>query len=90
MAFAVLILIFLSGVAGLMYEILWMNQLGRLFGNGSYASAATLAAFFLGLGVGSAWWGRRTHTMKNPLASYALLPLNNALVKPSKTQENHC
>jgi len=73
MPFAVLILIFLSGAAGLMYEVLWMNQLGHMFGNGAYASAATLSAFFLGLGVGSAWWGRRTHTMQNPVANYALL-----------------
>lgn len=73
MPIAILILVFLSGVAGLMYEVLWMKQLGHLFGNGAHASAATLSAFFLGLGVGSAWWGRRTANMKNPVAGYALL-----------------
>lgn len=73
MPIAILILIFLSGVAGLMYEVLWMNQLGHLFGSGAYASSATLAAFFLGLGAGSAWWGRQTRHMKNPVAGYAML-----------------
>ena len=73
MPIAILILVFLSGVAGLMYEVLWMNQLGHLFGSGAYASSATLAAFFLGLGAGSAWWGRQSRHMQNPAAGYAML-----------------
>ena len=43
----------------MVYEVLWMKQLGLLFGNTSYAAATTLSAFFLGDGgrrmvVGSA------------------------------------
>jgi len=67
------VLLFLSGAAGLLYEVLWMKQLGYLFGNSARASAATLSAFFLGMGAGSAWWGRRTGNMKHPLRAYALL-----------------
>ena len=73
MFFALTILTLLSGAAGLFYEVLWMKQLGYLFGNSAQASAATLSAFFLGLGTGSAWWGRRAAKMKNPLAGYAFL-----------------
>ena len=67
------VLIFLSGAAGLLYEVLWMKQLGYLFGNSAHASAATLSAFFLGMGAGSAWWGRRSANMHNLLRAYALL-----------------
>lgn len=67
------VLLFLSGAAGLLYEVLWLKQLGYLFGNSAHASAATLSAFFLGIGAGSAWWGRRAPQMTNLLRSYALL-----------------
>lgn len=66
-------LIFLSGCAGLVYEVLWMKQLGLLFGNSAQASAATFSAFFLGLGVGNWFWGRRAERMQDLLRAYALL-----------------
>ena len=68
-----LFLVFLSGCAGLIYQVLWMKQIGLLFGNTSQAAAVTLAAFFAGLGVGSAWWGKRAVSMKQPLRFYARL-----------------
>ena len=68
-----LFLVFLSGCAGLIYQVLWMKQIGLLFGNTSQAAAVTLAAFFAGLGVGSAWWGKRAASMKQPLRFYARL-----------------
>ncbi len=67
------ILIFISGTAGLIYEILWMEQLGLLFGNSAQAAASTLAAFFLGLGLGSWWWGQRVSRITNALRVYAAL-----------------
>lgn len=73
-----LILVFISGFTALVYQVLWMKQLGLLFGNTSHASAATLAAFFAGLAVGSWYWGRRTTTMNNPLRGYARLELGIA------------
>ncbi len=66
-------LIFLSGFAGLVYQVLWMKQLGLLFGSTSHAAAATLAAFFAGLAVGGWFWGRRAAHMRNPLRAYAWL-----------------
>lgn len=65
------LLVFLSGAAGLIYEVLWMKQLGLLFGNSAYASASTLAVFFLGLGLGSWWWGKRAARFRNVLNAYA-------------------
>jgi len=67
------VLIFLSGFAGLVYQVLWMKQLGLLFGSTSHAAAATLAAFFAGLAVGGWFWGRRGARMRNPLRAYAWL-----------------
>jgi len=71
----VLILLLLSGFAGLVYQVLWMKQLGLLFGNTAQAASVTLAAFFAGLGTGSWWWGRRVGASANPLRLYALLEL---------------
>jgi spermidine synthase len=63
----------LSGFACLVYQILWMRQLGLLFGNTSQATALTLAVFFGGLAVGSWFWGRRCRRMVRPFGVYALL-----------------
>ena len=65
------LLVFSSGFTGLTYEILWLKQLGLLFGNTSQAAAATLAAFFAGIAVGSWFWGKRSAGMTNPLRVYA-------------------
>jgi spermidine synthase len=72
-------LVFASGFAGLVYQVLWMKQLGLLFGNTSHAAAATLAAFFAGLGAGSWWWGRRVSAAARPLRLYAWLEFGIAL-----------
>lgn len=67
------LMVFCSGVAGLAYQVLWMRQLGLLFGNTSHAAAVTLGAFFLGLAVGSWVWGGRAARSRNPLRLYAQL-----------------
>lgn len=73
------LLVFLSGFSALIYQILWMKQLGLLFGNTSHAAGATLAAFFAGLAVGSWFWGRRSARVGNPLRIYAGLELGIAI-----------
>ncbi|MCF7958671.1 MAG: fused MFS/spermidine synthase, partial [Phycisphaerae bacterium] len=73
------LLVFLSGVAGLIYEILWMKQLGLLFGSTSHAASATLAAFFAGLAAGSWFWGRRSVRAGNALRVYAGLEVGIAV-----------
>lgn len=72
-------LVFASGLAGLVYQVLWMKQLGLLFGSTSQAAAVTLAAFFAGLGAGSGWWGRRASSVARPLRLYAWLEFAIAL-----------
>ncbi len=75
----VLLLFFFSGLAALVYEVLWMRELGLLFGNTAFASATTLAAFFLGLAVGGYFWGQRAAGLDNPLQTYGLLELAAAI-----------
>jgi spermidine synthase len=70
---AVFVLFFTSGFAGLVYEVLWMKELGLLFGNTAQAAATTLAAFFLGIAGGGLVFGRISKRSRNPLKLYALL-----------------
>lgn len=72
-------MVFLSGFASLVYQVLWMRQLGFLFGNTAQAASVTLAAFFAGLGAGSWWWGRRVGASPRPMRLYAGLEFGIAL-----------
>ncbi len=72
-------LVFLSGFAALIYQVLWMKQMGLLFGNTSHAASATLASFFAGLATGSWVLGKRVSTSKNPMRTYAWLEVAIAI-----------
>jgi spermidine synthase len=73
------LLVFLSGFCALIYQVLWMKQLGLLFGNTSHAAGVTLAAFFAGLAVGSWFWGKRAGQYSNQLRIYVGLELGVAI-----------
>ena len=68
-------LFFLSGVSGLVFEVLWLRELGLVFGNTAHAVAIAVAAFFAGLSVGGFVWGRRAARAADPLLGYAVLEL---------------
>jgi spermidine synthase len=76
---ALLALFFCSGAAALIYQVLWLKELGLLFGVTAYAAATTLAVFFLGLATGSYTWGRRSAGLRNPLRTYGWLEVGVAL-----------
>lgn len=69
----------LSGIAGLVMQVVWMYKLGLIFGNASYATAATLTSFFLGLALGGKYWGSRSSKVMRPLRLYGLIELSIAL-----------
>ncbi len=48
----------LSGLAGLIYEVVWVRWFGRVFGNSVYSAALVISVFMFGLGVGSYLAGR--------------------------------
>ena len=62
-----------SGACALIYQVTWLRELRLVFGSTTAASAAVLAIFMGGLGMGNALLGRRADTRSNPLAFYALL-----------------
>ena len=57
------LLFFLSGISGLIYQVVWVRVFGNVFGNTIYSASIVVAVFMLGLGAGSylvgAWADRR-------------------------------
>ncbi|OFW25433.1 MAG: hypothetical protein A3G21_19265 [Acidobacteria bacterium RIFCSPLOWO2_12_FULL_66_21] len=57
------LLFLLSGLSGLIYQVIWVRVFGNVFGNTIYSASLVVAVFMLGLGVGSyivgAWSDRR-------------------------------
>ncbi len=64
-------LLALSGVASLIFQILWIKQLSLIVGVEVHAIAAAVGAFFLGLAAGSWVLGRRADLSARPFCLYA-------------------
>jgi predicted membrane-bound spermidine synthase len=69
----VLVCFFLSGTAGLVYEIVWMRMLGLIFGHTVFALTTVLAAFMAGLALGAYLFGKLIDRKGRPLQVYGLL-----------------
>ncbi len=63
--------LFFSGVAGLVYEVVWTRYLALFLGHTSYAVVAVLVAFMGGLALGNYAIGRWADRVRRPLAAYA-------------------
>jgi spermidine synthase len=50
---ALYFLFFLSGISGLIYQVVWVRAFGNVFGNTVYSASLVVAIFMLGLGAGS-------------------------------------
>ncbi|MBI5508155.1 MAG: fused MFS/spermidine synthase [Deltaproteobacteria bacterium] len=70
---------FLSGVAGLTFEIVWMRHLGLALGATTLAVATTTAAYMGGLALGSHIGGRFADRIRRPLAVYGGVEIALAL-----------
>lgn len=46
-------LFLLSGFSALLYQLVWVRQLGEVFGRSTYAISTVLACFMGGLALGS-------------------------------------
>lgn len=46
-------LFFLSGISGLVYQVIWIRTFGNIFGNTIFSAALVTAVFMCGLGLGS-------------------------------------
>ncbi|MCA8997200.1 MAG: hypothetical protein KDA80_09440, partial [Planctomycetaceae bacterium] len=70
----------ISGVAGLIYELIWFRMLANTFGTTGPAVAITTAGFMAGLGIGSQLMGRAIDRSRSPALIYALLEGSIALI----------
>ena len=64
---------FLSGAAGLVYQIIWVRMFSLSFGNTVYAVSLVVAAFLAGLALGSHLLGKVADRLKDPKGAYVLL-----------------
>src|SRR5438094_1029832 len=60
-----------AGFCALVYEVAWLRMLRLVFGVSTAASAAVLAIFLGGLGLGGLLLGRRAERARSPLRLYA-------------------
>ena len=67
----ILVIFFLSGACGLIYEVVWQRMLVLVFGSSAFASATRLATIRTGLALGSFRFGRLVDRYKEPLKLYA-------------------
>ncbi|MFQ5559449.1 MAG: fused MFS/spermidine synthase [Nitrospinota bacterium] len=72
-SFLLYIVIFLTGSAGLIYQVTWQKYLSRILGSDTFATAIILATFLGGLSLGYFVCGKRSTLTTNNLKSYALL-----------------
>ena len=70
---------FLSGFAGLVYEVSWIRKASLVFGSTTFAVSTVLAVFFLGLACGSYLFGRIGQRTLRPLRLYALIEVGLGL-----------
>jgi len=69
---ALLFIFFLSGISALIYQTVWLKNLGLVFGNTVYAASTVIAIYLAGLGIGAFLFGRRV-LGRSPLLVYAVL-----------------
>ncbi len=69
---AIFALFYVSGVAGLIYQVLWLRRLSLVFGVTVYAASTVLAAFMAGLAIGSALSSRVLRRGLSPLAAFGI------------------
>ncbi len=74
----VLRLFFVSGLSGILFEVLWTRIFTFLLGGTTHSVTAVITAFMLGLGLGSYFFGRMADRHARPLRIYGLLELGVA------------
>ena len=69
----VLILFFVSGFCGLIYESVWAHYVKLMLGHAAYAQTLVLVVFIGGLALGSWLCARIAERIRNPLLAYAAI-----------------
>ena len=68
-------LLFGSGFCALVYQVGWLREFRLIFGASTAASAAVLAIFIGGLGIGGLLLGPRADRHPRPLLFYSTLEM---------------
>lgn len=69
----VILIFFISGACGLIYETLWIKMLSLILGNSIYAISLVVATYMAGLGIGGLLAGRYIEKRRDQLRIYAIL-----------------
>jgi spermidine synthase len=69
------VVFFLSGFAGLVYEVMFGKALGLTFGSTAQAALTVLATYMGGMAIGAFLGGRLAARTKDPLRAYAYVEL---------------
>lgn len=70
---------FLSGAAGLIFQVVWFHRAALVFGSSLVSVTAVLSSFMGGLAAGNALAATAGRRIKRPLVTYVLLELSVAL-----------
>ena len=70
---AIPLVFFVSGASGLIFEVVWLERCGLVFGNSVLATSLVLSSFMAGLAGGNALVGWVGPRIRRPLRSYAVL-----------------
>jgi spermidine synthase len=73
------LIFFISGIAGLIYEVVWERLLELYFGVNNVSITLIVSAYMAGLGLGSLLGGRLSNRTRVPLVIYGLVELGIAL-----------
>ena len=82
MPVAIAFLFFFSGVAALLYEVLWIREIGYSLGASSTAVAMVVGSYLGGLAIGAWLAGRFRLRAERGLLTYGRLELGIALLAP--------
>ena len=74
------LLLFVSGGAALVYQVLWVKQLSLVVGVEVFAVTTAISAFFAGLALGGLAFGRWADRLRRPVLLYAGLELLVAIL----------
>ena len=75
----VVIIFLLSGVCGLIYEVVWSKYLELFIGSSGYSHMIVLATFMGGLALGAFVFGKYSDGVSNRLNLYGLLELGTGV-----------
>jgi spermidine synthase len=64
-----------SGIASLIYQVVWVRMLTLVFGHTIYSVSIVLSAFMAGLGLGSYLWGKTIDRTGKPLLIYGKIEI---------------